>query len=504
MVQIWATSWRFTLGFPVVALLTLLLTGCPDSTTTPPTSAHLLAQEVYAKASNAEAGDRFGYSVALSGNTLVVGAPMEGSQATGVNGNDTDNSANGSGAVYVFIRSGNTWAQQAYIKASNTGAGDEFGSSVALDGDTLVVGATSEDSQASGVNGDETDNSVSYSGAVYVFTRSGSTWTQQAYIKASNPGADDYFGSEVALDGNTLVVGASGEDSQATGINGDDTDNSAPNSGAVYVFTRSGSTWTQQAYIKASNTGTGDRFGFSVSLSGNTLAVGANNEASAATGINGDQTDNATAVSGAVYVFTRSGATWTQQAYVKASNTGGLDEFGYSVALSGDTLAVGARSERSHATGVNGDQTDNSAADSGAVYVFTRSGTTWTQQAYVKASNTGEIDQFGYRVALEGDTLAVGALEEDGSGTGVNPASNEDASNSGAVYVFTRSGSTWTQQAYVKASNTDPGDWFGFNLALSGDSLAVGAFMERSNATGINGNQSDNSAAISGAVYVFR
>ena len=442
--------------------------------------------EAYLKASNTGVVDYFGHSVSLSGDTLAVGAVREDSSATGVNGSQSDNSATWSGAVYVFTRSGRTWSQQAYLKASNTGTSDEFGYSVSLFGDTLAVGAYWEDSSATGVNGSQSDNSVRQSGAVYVFTRSGTTWSQQAYLKASNTGFGDNFGYSVSLSGDTLAVGARG-------------------SGAVYIFTRSGRTWSQQAYLKASNTGAGDWFGSSVSLSGDTLAVGARREGSNATGVDGNQSDNSASNSGAVYVFTRSGSTWSQQAYLKASNTGADDEFGYSVSLSGDTLAVGARREGSSATGVNGSQSDNSVSNSGAVYVFTRSGRTWSQQAYLKASNTERGDEFGYSVSLSGDTLAVGARHEGSSATGVNGSQSDNSvSNSGAVYVFTRSGRTWSQQAYLKASNTERDDEFGYSVSLSGDTLAVGARLEESSATGVNGDQKDNSAGSSGAVYVRR
>ena len=142
---------------------------------------------------------------------------------------------------------------------------------------------------------------------MYVFTRSGTTWTQQAYVKASNTGVTDHFGPSVYLssDGNTLAVGAADEDSSATGIGGTESDNTATDSGAVYVFTRSGTTWTQQAYVKASNSAGGDGFGGSVSLSsdGNTLAVGSWLEDSSATGSGGDQTNNAVSASGAVYLY---------------------------------------------------------------------------------------------------------------------------------------------------------------------------------------------------------
>ncbi|HBH81488.1 MAG TPA: integrin, partial [Nitrospira sp.] len=303
--------------FSFLFLGAVAFTGC--TTSGGGESSGILTQEAYLKASNTGAGDFFSTAIAFDGDTLVVGAPFEDSNATGVNGDQANNSASAAGAVYVFVRTNGVWAQQAYLKASNTGAGDNFGSSVALNGDTLVIGAPEEASNAVGVNNDQTNNSASGSGAVYVFTRSGTTWSQQAYLKASNTGAGDQFGHSVAIDGNTLVVGATEEASNAIGINGDETNNSASGSGAVYVFTRSGTTWSQEAYLKASNTEAGDNFGRSVALSSNTVIVGASLEDSNAIGVNGNQADNSASGSGAVYVFTRSGTTWTQQAYLKAS-----------------------------------------------------------------------------------------------------------------------------------------------------------------------------------------
>jgi trimeric autotransporter adhesin len=251
-----------------------------------------------------------GTSVALSadGSTLAVGAYEEGSLATGIDGNQADNSAGSAGAIYVYMRSGTMWSQQAYVKASNTGAGDHFGASVALsaDGSTLAVGAYEEDSVAIGIGGNQADDSAENAGAVYVYTRSGTTWSQQAYVKATNTGADDEFGRSVALsaDGATLAVGADGEASVATGIRGNQTDNSARGAGAVYVYMRSDTTWSQQAYVKAFNTGKGDEFGRSVALSadGAALVVGAWREDSAAVGIGGNQTDNSESA-GVVYVY---------------------------------------------------------------------------------------------------------------------------------------------------------------------------------------------------------
>jgi hypothetical protein len=349
--------------------------GCIDSNEVG-TLGGVLQAIGYFKASNTEALDGFGWSVAISadGNTLAIGTLKEDSAATGIGGNQSDNSAGDSGAVYLFARSGGVWSRQAYIKASNTGGGDGFGWSVALsgDGNTLAVGAQFEDSAATGVGGDQSDNSAEDSGAVYLFARGGGIWSQQAFIKASNTEVRDGFGGSVALsgDGNTLAVGAPGERIAVW----------AEDSGAVYLFAHSGGIWSQQAYIKASNTQTrdqrGDRFGTSVALSGDgsVVAVGVPLEDSASTGIGGDPADNSIESVGAVYLFIRSGEIWGQPVYIKASNAGGW--FGNSVALSedGNTLAVGAPGESSAATGIGGNQNadpdSNWAFGSGAVYLY--------------------------------------------------------------------------------------------------------------------------------------
>ncbi len=271
--------------------------------------------------------------------------------------------------------------QIAYGKASNTGNKDQFGRTLAISGDTLVVGAAGEDSSVTGVDGDQNNDDAKFSGAVYVFRRTGASWAQEAYLKASNAEERDLFGHSVAIQGDTLAVGAFAEESAARGVNGNQEDNDAPDSGAVYVFARSGSTWTQEAYLKASNTESYDKFGASLALSGDTLVVSAEGEASSATGVNGDQTDNMMFGSGAVYVFRRVAGGWAQEAYVKASNPASFDYFGISIDIEGDTMVVGAHAEDSSATGVNGVQNDDSADGSGAVYVFGRSGTTWVQEA---------------------------------------------------------------------------------------------------------------------------
>jgi hypothetical protein len=211
-----------------------------DPVTTQPWSG---STSTYLKASNTDGYDGFGKSVAISGNTIVVGSSIESSGARGINGNQSDNSAGGAGAAYVFVKNGGTWSQQAYLKASNTDNSiDYFGMSVAISGDTIVVGAPSEDSNAKGVNGNQSDNSADIAGAAYVFVRSGVAWSQQAYLKASNTDRYDDFGQSVAISGDTIVIGAHFEDSNAKGVNGNQSDNSADWAGAAYVFVKNGVT----------------------------------------------------------------------------------------------------------------------------------------------------------------------------------------------------------------------------------------------------------------------
>lgn len=463
------------------------------------------AQQAYAKASNSGFEDQFGLSIAVSVDTLAVGAPFEKSVASGIDGDQTDDSVEGAGAVYLFTRSSGVWSQQAYVKAPYSEFNDQFGNSVALSGNTLAVGAPLEDSSATGFNGNAADNTASNSGAVFVFIRSAGVWSQQGYLKASNSESGDQFGGVIALSGDILAVGAVQEDSSAKGVNSSQTSNSAGASGAVYVFTRNGSAWSQQAYIKASNTDAGDQFGASVSLWVDTLAVGAINEDSAVRVIDGDDTDNGKSNSGAVFIFTRSDSVWSQQAYIKSSNSDANDQFGTVVSLSGDTLAVGVPLEDSSDKGIGGSGNDNIIATSGAVYIFTRGSGIWSQQTYIKASNAQFEDNFGVSLALSGDTLAVGADFEDSSDIGMNgDEALDDAQESGAVYLFTRTGGIWSQYAYLKASNTEFDDRFGASVDLSGDTLAVGASLEDSDIDGVGGIESDNAALGSGAVYVWQ
>jgi len=469
-------------------------------------------QQAYLKASNTGPQDNFGF-IDVSGDTVAVGAWSESSSATGINGNQNDDTAALSGAVYVFVRDGvGSWTQQAYIKASNAEAGDNFGQSVSLSGDILVVGAPNEDSNSQSINGDQNNNFAGDSGAAYVFLREAGNWTQEAYLKAESARFGDRFGASVSISGDTIAVGAIGEDSDSTGIGGvpGDVNVDAENSGAVYVFTRDQSQsppWQQEAYIKASNTNTGDFFGVSVSVDNDLLIVGADREDSGSGGIGGDQADNSSSNAGAAYLFERDSNGWAQVAYVKPSTIDSGDRFGYSVSVSGHSAIIGALGEDSASVGVGGDQSNNSAPDSGAAYVFSRdSSGIWAQSAYLKASNADAGDRFGESVSISGDMAIVGAPSEESAATGVDgDESDNSARQVGAAYAFVEGGSgIWSQQSYLKASNAEKDDGFGRRVSVSNDVVAIGAPGEDSNATGVNGgNQTDNSFFNAGAAYVF-
>jgi hypothetical protein len=338
--------------------------------------------------------ENLGYSVAVAGDTAVAGAYNAG----------------GAGAAYVFTRSGTIWTQQAVLVASDRAGYDYFGCSVAVDGDTVLIGAYGDDV-----------GSNTGQGSAYVFTRSGTTWTQQAKLTAADATANCEFGSSVDLYGETALVGA-----QQVGTY----------TGAAYVFVRSGTSWSQQARLAAADGDSGDYFGASLALYVDTALVGAYRDEG-----------------GSAYVFQRSGTTWSQQARLSASDG---YFFGRSVALYGTTALVGAPLTR---VGSNGSQ--------GAAYVFTRSGNSWSEQAKLSAADGVAYDYFGWSVDVGSNTALVGSYFEAYSG-GHN--GNQDA-----AYVYTRSGSTWSQQAKLVGADGVVDDAFSNSVALGVGTALVGA-----------------------------
>jgi hypothetical protein len=362
-------------------------------------------------------GDGFGWSIALSsdGNTALISAYVE----------DTSPNSN-NGAAYVYIKSGATWTEQAKLLASDAASNDSFGISVALssDGNTAAISSSYESTSPN-----------SGQGAVYIFTRAGSTWTQQQKLLASDAASTDRFGSSVSIssDGDTVLIGAQYEDTSPSSGNG-----------AAYVFTRSAGVWTEQAKILANDAASNDTFGESVAISsdGNTAAIGAIFE-----------TTSPNYAQGAVYIFTRAGSTWTQQAKILSGDIQTQDYFGSKVSLSsnGNTLLVGADAED---TGAN--------TNNGAAYVFTRSGSTWTQQQKLLASDPVDQRRFGSSLTLspDGSTALIGV--------GNYPS---DSVPEGAAYIFTLVGGTWIQQGRMTQFkvNSVVNQYFGVGVALSSD-----------------------------------
>jgi hypothetical protein len=326
------------------------------------------ALEATLTASDGAATDYFGDCVGISGDTVVVGAHF------------ADISGKGNqGAAYVFVRDGGSWTQQAKLTASDGSADDWFGRSIAVCGDTVIVGEYFD-----------TNGTKQYQGAAYVFTRSGTAWTQQAKLTATDGLAGDYFGRSVAMSGNSAIIGALRDDSAA----GD------ADVGSAYIFTRSGTSWSQQARLIAADGSPGDEFGVSVDIDGSTAIVGSHLDD---VGFNVNQ--------GSAYVFTRAGTVWRQQARLNANGASKLDYFGISVSVDGGTAMVGA-----HADDVA------SIADQGSAIVFSRSGDTWSQRVQLNSVDGASGDVFGYCVALSGSTAVVGAWGDD-VGTNANQGS---------------------------------------------------------------------------------
>jgi len=424
-------------------------------------------------ASDGASIDRFGLSVAVNGDTIVVGAFLD------------DDNGSDSGNAYVFIRTGTVWALQEKLTASDGTNDDPFGLSVAVNGDTIVIGARLDDDNGSN------------SGSAYVFTRTGTVWTLQGKLTASDGASEDRFGSSVAVNGDTIVIGANGDDDTAN------------ESGSAYVFTRTGTVWALErkliaisdaffgiyvavdgdtivigangdvdgsdngsAYIfetvapaliivemdklTASGGAAEDVFGLSVAVSGDTIVIGASRD------------DDNGLESGSVYVFTRTGTLWALQGKLTPSDGAPDDLFGGHVAVDGDTIVVGALGD------------DDNGLDSGSVYVYTRTGTVWALQGKLTARDGAVGDRFGESVTVDGDTIVSGAREDDDNGI-----------DSGSAFVFTRTGTVWTQQGKLTASDGASDDFFGFSVAINGDTIVIGAFRDDDN--GFN----------SGSAYVF-
>jgi hypothetical protein len=348
-----------------------------------------------------------GNAVAVSGNTMVVGAQHDAT------------SASQAGSAFIYVFDGSTWIQQAQFLASDAAVADKFGYSVAIEGDTVVVGAFNDDSP------------LSNAGSVYVFVRNGTTWSFQQKLTAPDATVDDWFGSSVAVFGATIAVGANHAEAQEAG--------------AVYIFFRGGTVWTPgPKLVPVAPVILGDHFGDSLAFDGTRLVVGAS----------GDDTPQTSA--GAVYVYTAGNVQFFfEQKLTIFDGTNG-DLFGFSVAIDGTTIVAGARD----------DSTVVGQTAIGAAYIWTFNGSTWSPQQKLLASDGAAFDRFGYSVAVHGDTVAVGAREDD----------NAAGPDTGSEYIFTRTGSVWTQRQKILPTDTFNGDRFGISTAFTAaGNLVIGA-----------------------------
>jgi len=412
-------------------ILTILFSAILLSSIVSFPPAHSIPTDEIAKllASDPADNDEFGTSVSISGDTAVVGAPQP------------DDFETGNGAAYVFEKVAGTWTQVAKLTASDGADDDQFGISVSISGDTVIVGAFQD------------DEGGPFSGAAYIFVKPGSGWvdtTQDAKLTASDAASGKRFGFSVSISGDTAIVGGGGT------LN------------TVYVFVKPGGGWTgslnEDAKLTGSDSVIGDDFGFSISISGDTAIAGAWND------------DDAGSSSGSAYVFVKPGGGWTgslnEDAKLTASDAVTADFFGFSVSISGDTAIVGA----------SGD--DDAGESSGSAYIFVKPGGGWTgslnEDAKLTASDAASVDQFGESVSISGDTAIVG-VRFDGPG--------------GSAYVFVKPGGGWAgslnEDAKLTASDAASGDGFGKSVSISGDTVIVGAF--RSNDGGND----------TGSAYIF-
>jgi len=359
-------------------------------------------------ASDGSEGDLFGKTVSIDGNVMVVGAW----------GDD-----NNTGTTYVYRYYSSLWGEEIKLLASDGASDDDFGSSVSIDGDVMVVGADGDDD-----NGDA-------SGSAYVYRYDGSGWIEEAKLLASDGDLWDRFGSSVSISGDVVVVGA-----YAHNDNGND-------SGSVYVYRYDGSGWIEEAKLLASDGAEGDLFGFSVSIGSDAIVVGAYGD-----DVNGGDYD------GSAYVYRYDGSGWIEEAKLLASDGAEHDLFGFSVSINGDAIIVGAFYDED-----NGQQ-------SGSAYVYRYDGYGWTEEAKLLASDGEPSDQFGSSVSIDSDVIVVGAHWD-----------NENGDSFGSAYVYRYDGYGWIEEVKLMASDGETGDCLGESVSIDGDVIVAGAFGDDDN-----------------------
>jgi hypothetical protein len=365
--------------------------------------------------------DEFGRSVAIDGNYMVAGTPF------------SDFSGNASGSVTVYEKTGGAWAEMAILQASDALDGDFFGRNVRISGTTIMVGSI----------GHNVGNATS-AGAVYIYELTAGVWLEKPTLIAPDGESYDYFGHSLDIDGDRAVVGSIDDDDQGF------------SSGSIYIFERIAGDWTQVAKRTTADGAFYDYFGWSVAISGTEIAAASYYD------------DPSGSNSGSVYVFSENGGAWTETQKLTASDGAANDHFGFSVSMSGTRIAVGARNE------------DDAASNAGAVYVYESVGGIWSQTDKLTASDAGVSHSFGYDVAIDGTRLAVGSYRE-----------GSVAAAAGAVYVYDLAAGTWSETQKITAADGAAGDEFGFTVSLSGSGMAIGAHLD------------DDFGVNSGSVYLY-
>jgi hypothetical protein len=364
--------------------------------------------------------DLFGCSVSISGDYAIIGAFKD------------DDNGNESGSAYIFRRDGSNWTEEDKVTASDGAAGDYFGMFVSISGNYAIVGSPWDDD-----NGNE-------SGSAYIYRRDGVNWIEEDKVTASDGAAGDYFGMFVSISGNYAIVGSPWDDD-----NGNE-------SGSAYIIRRDGGNWIEEHKIIAGDGGVGDNFGYAVSIEGDYVIVGAYLD------------DNGGIDRGSAYIFRSDAGTWIEEKKITANDGADGDNFGGSVSLAGEYVIIGAF------------QDDDNGDNSGSAYIYKRSGSIWSEQQKLIASDAADNDLFGLAVAISGDYSIIGA-----------PFNSDFGAGSGSSYIFRRNGTAWTEQHKITASDGAQGDTFGDAVALSGEYAIVSA------------EYSDNSGSNRGSAYIY-
>ncbi len=373
-------------------------------------------------ASDGAEGDNFGYSVSLSGDVTLIGAEYD------------DDAGSASGSAYVYRLIGSAWIEEAKLTASDAAESDWFGASVSVSGDVAVVGAYGDDDLGE------------MSGSAYVYRFSGSAWIEEAKLHASTGATNDRFGRSVSVSGDVAVIGAPWDDWEA---------------GSVWVYRYTGSAWVEEAKLSASDGAANDFFGYSVAICDDIIVVGAKYD------------DDNGSKSGSAYVFRFDDSSWVEQAKLRPSDGALDDEFGYSVSVSGDVVVIGAWYD------------DDSGSESGSAYVFEKPPGGWenmTQTAKLLPSDGAAEDYFGISVAASANVALIGAHRNDDNG-----------SASGSAYVFLHNGSGWVEGGKLLASDGGPSDLFGYSVDVSDSTAVVSAYK-----TDDNGDSSGSAYVVDG------